>query len=369
MVQNVPAAFFSYSRDDSDFALRLAEDLKAAGASVWLDQLDIVPGERWDRAVEDALAHCPCMLVILSPASINSTNVMDEVSFALDEKKTVIPVIYKNCAVPLRLRRVQFVDFRQDYGRGVKELLKALAPEQKKGQITPAIRNVQSQRWTDITEMDERQRANDLKQRKAGDHQQAERGRVDQELNPVTEQLGLKHEDKRAAEQAGGENEVVLRDGFRLRDWVSQPCNLPYASLGRLLKGRERVLSEVYERLKQNPGRALVIHAQAGVGKTRLTIEYAWRHEAEYSALLMAGADSPNALKRNLAALCSAQLLNLPQREAKEQEVKVAGALRWLDEHHGWLLILDNANTYDAAEAVEALLPQLRAGHVVVTPV
>ena len=31
-------AFFSYSRDDSEFALRLAEDLKAAGANVrkWL---------------------------------------------------------------------------------------------------------------------------------------------------------------------------------------------------------------------------------------------------------------------------------------------------------------------------------------------
>src|SRR5262249_61910461 len=70
-----PAAFFSYSREDSDFALRLAEDLKAAGASVWLDQLDILPGQRWDRAVEDALANCPRMLVILSPASINSTNV------------------------------------------------------------------------------------------------------------------------------------------------------------------------------------------------------------------------------------------------------------------------------------------------------
>jgi tetratricopeptide (TPR) repeat protein len=160
---------------------------------------------------------------------------------------------------------------------------------------------------------------------------------------------------------------LVLRDGFRLRDRVPQPGNLPYTSLGRLFKGREHVLSELLDRLQQNPGRALVIHAQAGVGKTRLTIEYALRHEAAYSALLMVGADSPEALKRNLAALCGAQVLNLPEREAKEQEVKVAGALRWLDEHHGWLLILDKADTREAAEAVEALLPRLQAGHVVVT--
>ena len=77
-------AFSSYSREDSDSALRPAEDLNAAGASVWLDQLDIVPRQRWDRAVENALANCVPLLVILSPAAVNSTNVMGEVSFALE---------------------------------------------------------------------------------------------------------------------------------------------------------------------------------------------------------------------------------------------------------------------------------------------
>src|SRR5215471_4481436 len=85
-----PAAFFSYCRDDSDFALRLAEDLKAAGAAVWMDQLDIEPGMRWDRAVEDALNHCPRILVILSPLSVKSDNVRDEISFALRKQKVVI---------------------------------------------------------------------------------------------------------------------------------------------------------------------------------------------------------------------------------------------------------------------------------------
>ena len=66
---------------------------------MWLDQLDIVPGQRWDRAVDDALKGCSRLLVILSPVSLDSDNVMDEVSFALEEKKTVIPVVYKDCAV------------------------------------------------------------------------------------------------------------------------------------------------------------------------------------------------------------------------------------------------------------------------------
>jgi hypothetical protein len=73
-----PFGFFSYSRKDSEFVLRLAKDLRHAGAVVWLDQLDIKPGEHWDGAVEKALATCDRMLVILSPDSVNSTNVMDD---------------------------------------------------------------------------------------------------------------------------------------------------------------------------------------------------------------------------------------------------------------------------------------------------
>jgi len=55
-------AFISYARQDSsEFALQLAEDLKAAGAAVWLDQLDIVEGELWDNAVQQAMTSCPRM--------------------------------------------------------------------------------------------------------------------------------------------------------------------------------------------------------------------------------------------------------------------------------------------------------------------
>lgn len=45
MATNAPAAFLGYSRDDSDFALRLAEDLKVARANVWINQRDIGFGQ------------------------------------------------------------------------------------------------------------------------------------------------------------------------------------------------------------------------------------------------------------------------------------------------------------------------------------
>ena len=126
VTSGVPSAFFSYSREDSEFVLRVAGDLKATGANVWLDQIDILPGQRWDDAVERALADCPRMLVVLSPASVHSMNVMDEVSFALEKGKTVIPILHRECVIPFRLRRVQYIDLRRDYARGLAELVKIL---------------------------------------------------------------------------------------------------------------------------------------------------------------------------------------------------------------------------------------------------
>ena len=119
-------AFFSYSRLDSEFVLKLAKDLRAAGAEVWLDQIDIDPGERWDSAVETALAKSSRMLVVLSPASVESTNVMDEVSFALEENKRVIPVLHRDCKIPFRLRRLQYIDARVEYDKGLAELVRML---------------------------------------------------------------------------------------------------------------------------------------------------------------------------------------------------------------------------------------------------
>ncbi len=124
-------AFVSYSREDMEFAVRLAKDLKAKGARVWMDKIDIRPGQRWEAEIETAVDGCSRMLVILSPAAIASPNVLAEASLALDEGKSVIPVLYRDCRIPFRLRPFQYADFRSDYSVGLEELLASLGTEQK----------------------------------------------------------------------------------------------------------------------------------------------------------------------------------------------------------------------------------------------
>jgi len=113
--------FISYSRKDKEFALKFARELKSAGYLVWLDQLDIPTGARWDDAVERALRECEIFLIILTTASISSENVKDEIGYAIDHGKRIVPVLLEECEIPLRLRRFQYVDFSEmKFGEGIK---------------------------------------------------------------------------------------------------------------------------------------------------------------------------------------------------------------------------------------------------------
>jgi len=118
--------FFSYSRADSAFVIKLAKDLREAGGNIWLDQLDIPAGTHWDLEIEKALKAANAMIAVLSPESIASQNFMDEVSYALEENKKVIPVLLKNCQTPFRLRRLQRIDFTTDYNAGFNHLLNTM---------------------------------------------------------------------------------------------------------------------------------------------------------------------------------------------------------------------------------------------------
>lgn len=118
--------FLSYSRTDETIALRFANDLRAAGIAMWVDQLDIRPSEHWDRAIERAVRECRGLVVILSPRSAESDNVADEISFAIDHGKSVLPVMIERCALPLRITRMQVVDATGDYDRALQQCLEVL---------------------------------------------------------------------------------------------------------------------------------------------------------------------------------------------------------------------------------------------------
>lgn len=132
-LQKPRRTFISYSRINKEFALELALELRNSGFDIWLDQLDIPTGSRWDDEVERALEECEIFMVILTPASSISDNVKDEIGYAIDAGKRILPILLENAKVPLRLTRFNYVDFtKKSYEEGVegaKQLLRRLIDE------------------------------------------------------------------------------------------------------------------------------------------------------------------------------------------------------------------------------------------------
>ncbi|MGC2220875.1 MAG: tetratricopeptide repeat protein [Methylocella sp.] len=151
-----------------------------------------------------------------------------------------------------------------------------------------------------------------------------------------------------------------------------KPNNLPFASLGPLFKGRALFLEKLHTALTRTgagkaAATATALQGLGGVGKTRAAIEYALRHADDYSALVFVRAEMPERLEVGLAALAGAETLDLPEKEAREDAVKISAVLAWLEHHPIWLMILDNVDDRKAAVAVEKLMPKLSGGRVLIT--
>ncbi len=119
--------FISYSREDAQFATRLATDMRATGADTWRDAENIPAGTNWDREIEKAIHACTHVIFVATPSSVESENVQDELSMAVNKKKTVIPVMLETCELPLRVHRAQWVDFRGEYEPALQKLVEQLS--------------------------------------------------------------------------------------------------------------------------------------------------------------------------------------------------------------------------------------------------
>jgi tetratricopeptide (TPR) repeat protein len=141
--------------------------------------------------------------------------------------------------------------------------------------------------------------------------------------------------------------------------------NIPYPRNSFFI-GRDELLARLHEQLLRGQATALsqpqAIIGLGGIGKTQIAVEYAYRFHQDYQVVLWARAETTEALTSSYVTI--ATLLNLPEREAQEQEITVQAVKEWLQRHSGWLLILDNA---DDLSLVPAFLPSALGGHLLLT--
>lgn len=103
--------FISYSKKDSDFAHKLADDLTAAGFEIWIDR-SIGGGEQWRETIEKNLKAAGEVVIVVSPNSMASEWVKHEGSLAYGWGKQLIPILIEPVdSLPPWLDEYQWIDF------------------------------------------------------------------------------------------------------------------------------------------------------------------------------------------------------------------------------------------------------------------
>jgi tetratricopeptide (TPR) repeat protein len=150
----------------------------------------------------------------------------------------------------------------------------------------------------------------------------------------------------------GGEEDAPHFPGALPPTW-----NLPLRL--RNFTGREDLLASIGEIVTND--RTCVLSGLGGVGKSRLALEYAYRHLGDYDLVWRIRAHEDATARADLADLATALQISDPERPRGERIEALQNALAGCDR---WLLIFDDAV---AGRALLPLLPPGSSGHVLVT--
>ena len=88
---NNPYIFISYAHANANEVFRLIKQFHDQGYNVWYDE-GIAPGNEWTDEIANALENAALFLVFLTPESEASTNVRDEINYALNDNKPFLAI-------------------------------------------------------------------------------------------------------------------------------------------------------------------------------------------------------------------------------------------------------------------------------------
>jgi hypothetical protein len=113
--------FISYSARDSDAAKTLMKHLpkyfEQTDTNIFIDDVDIKPGENWREKIETAVRSCDTFVILISNAARNSEECSTEWSAICERKWTepnvrVIPILVDEAEIPAFLKNLRTLDGR-----------------------------------------------------------------------------------------------------------------------------------------------------------------------------------------------------------------------------------------------------------------
>ncbi len=129
---NKVRVFISYSHNDSAFARRLEDALRAKSIDVWIDSQEILPGDSLIEKIREGIDKSQYLCALISSTSIESRWVRNELDIAMNQQiengtvKVIPLVLEERLSLPLFLVGKLYVDFsRPEYfENGLSQILR-----------------------------------------------------------------------------------------------------------------------------------------------------------------------------------------------------------------------------------------------------
>jgi hypothetical protein len=123
-----PKIFVSYSRSDAgDIADQIQKNLSVFNYDVFTDVNRIMPGEKWNDAIDENISNCDVFVVIVTPSALRSIHVEKELLKAQKQNKVIVSCIDKSVNpnnIKWNLDKNQSIEFSDKYELGMTLLSK-----------------------------------------------------------------------------------------------------------------------------------------------------------------------------------------------------------------------------------------------------
>lgn len=129
--------FLSHNAADKAFVEKLASDLKSMKVNVWFDKWRIGVGDSLLWKIEEGIRENEFLGVVMSPEAMASSWVRSELAAAWSKQIksksiVVLPILLRDCEIPLLLADLKYADFRTDYQAGLETLGAALGVDDER---------------------------------------------------------------------------------------------------------------------------------------------------------------------------------------------------------------------------------------------
>ncbi|GBC60257.1 hypothetical protein DENIS_1208 [Desulfonema ishimotonii] len=132
--------FISYAREDCKVARKLYDDLKAAGTEPWMDEENLLVGQKWKDGVRKAISESDYFLALISSTAVEKKGYFQsELNKALKELEEmppdeiyILPVRIDEC-VPKHemLQDLHWADLFPSYESGLRKILMTIGHTRK----------------------------------------------------------------------------------------------------------------------------------------------------------------------------------------------------------------------------------------------